>query len=218
MSSSTINTNGNIEGRIANIVADGENIRGKVAEVVTTNADRIHLDRKGFVDLTRSVVDGAIAALDKAVRRDPDSVLRQVIDGLGDGLSSTALATRLAIEEAAAEERRFEDEDLARMTGDLRAAHDLFADTITQAAGNFRRKSAAELGSLRQHAEQTMKRLSPAVGAALTAMRDHPLQLGAESVAAGVNLSRQALGSLFASIGRQLEKAGNRLGGEGAAG
>jgi hypothetical protein len=169
-----------------------------------------------LIDLSRSVVDGAVTALDKSVPRDPDSVLRQVIDGLGDGLSTAALATRLAMEEAKAERKRFAEEDLSRMTRDLRTIGDLFVDTVSQAASKVKSMTATELGALRRHSEQTKKRFLPSVSSALASITEQPLQFGKELIEAGVKMSQQALGSLFAAIGRQLEKAGQRLNGEGS--
>ena len=117
--------NAKVKDTVAAIVAEGQNLRAKVSEVVTDAADKASTTRTGLIDLSRSVLDGAVAALDKSVSRDPDSILRQVIDGLGDGLSTTALATRLAMEEAKAEQKRFAEEDLSTTTRDLRAVGDL---------------------------------------------------------------------------------------------
>lgn len=208
--------NAKIKNIVTAIVAKGENLRARVSEVVTNAADKAATTPTGLIDLSRSVLDGAIAALDKSVSRDPDSILRQVIDGLGDGLSTTALATRLAMEEAKAEQKRFAEEDLSTTTRDLRAVGERFVDTISQATGKFKSMTGTELSALRQHAEQTMKRLLPSINAALATIQEHPLQFGRESVGAGVQLSRQALGSLFAAIGRQFQKAAKQLTGEGS--
>ncbi len=214
MNSRPEKSNRSVEDKVAVIVAQGQDVRNKVSEVVTDSADKSPVTRKGLIDLSRSVLDGAVAALDKAVSHDPDSVLRQVIDGLGDGLSAAALATQLAMEEARAEEKRFAEEDLSRMTKDLRAVGDLFVDTVSQASSKFKSESRSEVEALRRHAEHTMKRLLPSINSALVTIEEHPLQFGKESVEAGFKMSRQAVGSLFAAIGRQLEKAGKQLIGE----
>lgn len=207
--------NAKVKEIVTAIVAKGKNLRAKVSEAVTNAADKAATNRAGLIDLSRSVLDGAVAALNNSASRDPDSILRQVIDGLGDGLSTTALATRLAMEEAKAEQKRFAEEDLSTMTRDLRALGELFVGTISQAAGDFKSMTGTELSALRQHAEQTMKRLLPSINSALAIIQEHPLQFGRESIGAGVQLSRQALGSLFAAIGRQFANAGKQLTGEG---
>lgn len=208
--------NVSVENRVAAIVAEGSDLRSRISKVVTDGADKMPASQRGLIDLSRSVLDGAVGAIDKAVPRDRDNVLRQVIDGLGDGLSTAALAARLAMEEAKSEEQRFADEDLSRITTDLRTVGDLFVDTVSQAASKFKSKSGSELSTLRQHAEQAMKRALPSINAALISIEEHPLQFGKESVRAGVNLTRQALGSLFTALGRQLDKASKQLLREGS--
>jgi uncharacterized protein DUF6781 len=207
-------SNRSVEDKVAAIVAEGRDVRNKVSEVVADGADKSPAREKGLIEISRSVLDGAVEALDKSVSPDPESVLRQVIDGLGDGLSAAALATRLAMDEARAEEKRFADEDLSRMTKDLRAVRDRFVDAVSRASKSFQSKSRAEVEMLQRHAEQAMKRLVPSIDSALASISEHPLQFGAESVEAGFQMSRQAVGSLFAAIGRQLEKAGKQLIGE----
>jgi Family of unknown function (DUF6781) len=217
MNSKPEGKNDSIEDTVAAIVTQGNDLRKKISKVVMDSAEKVPTGKKGLMDLSRSVMDGAVAALDKSVSHDPDSVLRQVIDGLGDGLSTAALATRLAMEEARAEEKRFADEDLTKMTKDLRTVGELFVNTVSDAASRFKSITESEMSSLRRHAEKTMKRLLPSINSALVTIKEHPLQFGKESIEAGVNMTRQAFGSLFAAIGRQFEKASKQITGEESA-
>ncbi|MCE9534251.1 MAG: hypothetical protein K8T89_24490 [Planctomycetes bacterium] len=217
MNSGTDNPQPFIQAKIEAIVAQGDEVRKKVSELVTGSADNLHFSKQGMIDLSRSVMEGATAALDKAVPKDPQHVLRQVIDGLGDGLSTAALATRLAMEEAKAQNKSFADEDLSKMTADLRTVGDLFVDTVSQTAKKFKSISAAELGALRTHSEQTVKRLLPSINSTIAAIAERPLQFGKESFEAGISLSKQALGSLFGAVGRRMEEASKRLTGEESA-
>jgi hypothetical protein len=198
------------------VVTQGQDVRKQVAGVVTAGADQFHLNKQGLLALSQSVMDGVKAALDKAVPQDPASVLRQVIDGVGDGLSSTALAARLAVEEAQAQQKNFADEDLSRMSTDLRTVGNQFVDIVSGTSKKFRSVTGAELSSLRHHAEQTVKRILPTINTTLAVMAKHPLQFGQESVEAGVRLSKQALGSLFAAVGHRMEEASKRLSGDGS--
>lgn len=209
-------SNVGVEHQVGVIVAEGQDVRGRISNVVTERADKMPTNRKGLIDLSRSVLDSATAALDKAVPHDRENILRQVIDGLGDGFSTAALATRLAIEEARSEEKRFAEEDMAQIKKDLQSVTDLFEESVSQAARGFRSMSQTEATSLRKHAEQTAKRVLPAIESALIAIEQHPLQFGRETVAASVQMARQTLGSLFSAIGRQMVHAGKRFAGERA--
>jgi ElaB/YqjD/DUF883 family membrane-anchored ribosome-binding protein len=195
------------------IVAQGQDVRSRIGQLVTETAGRFHLDRDGLVRLTRSVLEGTRDAVDRAVGHDPGSVLRQVVDGLGDGFSAAALACRLAFEEARARGKTFADEDLHKLRDDLKTLGKQFVDTVTTVAGRFRSVAADQLAALRSHAENTRQRVQPALESALAAAREHPLRFTGESAGAGLAVSRQALGSLFTAIGRRLQEAGQRLSG-----
>src|SRR5262245_33925924 len=124
--------------QVEQIVAQGHQVREHVAKLVTETVERSHVDQEGLVGLARSVLQGAAAALERTVPHSPDSTLRQVVDGLGDGFSSAALACRLAFEEAQAQGRTFAGEDLAKMRTDFKALGDLFVATVSGTAGKFR--------------------------------------------------------------------------------
>jgi len=101
-------------------------------------AKEFHFNGAGLVALTRSVMDGAAAAIEKAVPKQPDSVLGQVVEGLGDGLSSASLAARLALEESEAASRSFATEDLTKLKKDLAALKSMFIDTVAETVGKLR--------------------------------------------------------------------------------
>ena len=199
------------------IVALGHDVRQQISNLVTAGADQLQVDKHGLLALSRSIMDGATAALEKSMPQDPESVLRQVVDGLGDGLSTAALATRLAVDEAKAQAKSFASEDLSKMTADLHSVRDLFVETVAHAAKRLKSMTGSGLSTLRGHAEQTMKRVLPSINSTLASIAEHPLQFGKESIQAGVKLSRQALGTLFAAVGHRMEEAGKRLTGEGPA-
>ena len=174
------------------IVAKGQDVRSRIARLVAQTAEKYHLDGEGLIGLARSILEGAASAVDRAVPQDPDSTLRQVVDGLGDGLSAAALACRLAFEEAQAQGKSFAAEDLAKMRGNLKTVGDLFVETVSTTFGKFQSLAAGHLGLLRTHAEKARERVQPALESALAAAREHPLRLTSESAEAGITMSRQA--------------------------
>lgn len=204
-----------IKEQIDAIVSKGDDIRKMVAKTVA-DATSNQLNKQGMLNLSQSVLDGATSALDKAVPRDPSNVLRQVIDGLGDGLSSASLATRLVVEEAKGRHETFAQEDLSQMKTNLQSVGNLFVDTIFQGASKLKSLTQADASALRTHAEQVLKRVRPSLESTLSTIASHPLQFGKESIVAGVNLSVQALGSLFSAIGRRIEEGGKRMAGDEA--
>jgi hypothetical protein len=216
MSESPSDTPDPIRDQADAIVAQGQDVRPQIARLVTETAEKSHLGRAGLLALARSVLEGARSALDRAVGHDPGSVLRQVVDGLGDGFAAAALACRLACEEAQAQGKTFASEDLTKVRDDLRALRDLFVSTVSTTARKFGSLAADQLAALLHHAENTGTRVLPAVESALSAACEHPLRLTSESAGAGLAMSRQALGTLFGAVGRRLQQAGERLGGRGS--
>lgn len=200
-----------LQKKIEGIVSDGRDVQNRISQVVTEEANKFQLNQQGLLALSRSIMDGATAALTRAMPNKPDSVLRPVIDGLGDGLGTAALAARLAFEEAKAQEKSFADEDLTKLSTDLRTLGDLFVDTVSHTANKFKSLTATELGALRKHVEQVAKRLMPAIESTLTAVKEHPFQFSNESVEMGVSATKQALGGLFAAIARRMQEASQTL-------
>jgi len=200
--------------QVEEIVASSRDVQARIAHLVRDMAREFHFNGAGLVALTKSVMDGAAAAFDKAVPKQPDSVLGQVVEGLGDGLSSASLAARLALEESEAASKSFATEDLSKLSKDLSALKSLFVETVSEAAGKLRSGVAGQAGNLRGHAERAYNRVRPALDAAVTAAAQHPVDLAKESVGAGLSLSGQAAGALFTAIGKCMQETGKRL--EGA--
>jgi hypothetical protein len=201
-----------VAAQVRGIVAAGRDVRGQVAQVVAGVA--VPPPPEGLAGLARSVLDAAAAAIQEAAPADPESTLRQVLDGLGDGLTMAALASRLALEEAQAGGRQFAQGDLAKWAGDLRALGELLAANLAEGWGRVRGLTAGQLAALRGHAARLERRVRPDLEAALAAALRHPVRFGEETVAAGLHLSGQALGALFGAIGRRLQDVGHRLAGD----
>jgi hypothetical protein len=205
---------GLVRGQVEAIVAGGKDVRKQISQLVTEAAEKFHLHPEGLIELTRSVMDGAATVIQRAVPQEPESTLRQVIDGLGDGFSTVALAGKLAIEEADARRKAFAAEDLTKLTRDLKALGDLFVDTVSTTGGKFKSITTAQLGALRRHAQHTRDRIQPSLESALAAAAKQPMLLARESVEAGVSLSRQGLGALFTAVGHLMYSTGEQLAGE----
>ena len=211
-----MNVGAAVKDQAAAIVTTGTDIRPRLAEVVTQNAGGSQ-QAGGLVGLLRSVADGAREGFARAVPHDRDDALRQVVDALGDGVSHTALAARLALQEAASTSLQYAGEDLARLRDDLTAVRDLFTETVDQGLATGKAMTAGQVAAARRHAERVANRLGPAVSQALDAIRHHPVGFAREGVQAGVNAGQCAAGALFQAIGGMLRRAGDQMRQEGAA-
>lgn len=211
MSTTTKDLNTAVKAQTEEIVTSGKDIRPRLAEVVTQSACKSQESGDGLVALIRAVIDGAREGLDKSVPKDRDDVLRQVLDALGDGLSQTALAGQLAIQEAVSTSHQYTGEDLARLRDDLTAVRQLFAETVRNGLKTGKALTAGQVATAMTHADRVAERLRPVFTQVLEAARQHPVTLAREGLKAGVAAGEGAAGSLFQSLGRMLQRAGDEM-------
>jgi hypothetical protein len=200
-----------VKAQAEKIVASGREIRPRLRQVVAQAAEMSQQSGQGLAHLAEAVMEGAREGFEQSVPADRHDVLRQVVDALGDGFTQTALAARLAVEEAASTGRQFATEDLVRLRDDMKAINDLFAESVWRTLKRCGSLTATELSSLAAHVGRVGERMSPVIGSLLDAIRRDPILLGKESFQGGVRAGRHAVGALFDALGGMLERAGQRL-------
>ncbi len=193
------------------IVKRGRNVREEIAKLSSAAAGKFHETKDGFVGLSRSVLDGAVTGAQQAVPGEGESVLREVVAGLADGLAISANAVRLTLEESRGRGAQFAHEDLKKVTDDFRGVGENFKQTVHDATGTIGAQISAQGRSLADHAGHTLSSARPAIEAAIKAACEDPKTLGKEALQAGVAATRHAAGVLFSELGKRLEQAGDQL-------
>jgi hypothetical protein len=200
---------------IGEITASGRDIAGRVQALIERafqSAEQAGRDAPGRMGaLVSAVIDGAAQTVDRAAPEQAESALRQVIDGLGQGLQRTANATKLAVEEAASGGKAYAAHDLKAVASDLQALGSLLTETVERAGRGVFAQAGERATSLRQHAARTVEGLRPSIEEAAAAALRNPVGLAGDSATAAVNVAKQAAGSIFSGIGRLLGSAGDRL-------
>ena len=195
--------------RVKAIVADGSDVRNKIADAVRQAAAMIHETGESLGDVSKSVIDEAVgAAKDEA---GAGTVLREVIDGVGDGFGTAAQAVDLAVSEARSKGQEFAKDELHSAADDLRSLGSLLVETTGNAirdAGSFVKDQAKDLTS---HAERTAKRMRPDLEAAASAAAGDVGGTIKQAARAGVSAARQGSGTLLSIMGGFIEKAGDSL-------
>ena len=200
---------------VERIVEQGERTQEQIRDVVEEAAAETAESSRSLRDLARETIEAAVQAIDRSMPEDPDSVLRSVIDGVGEGLERTAQATKLAVEEASTEGRHYAEHDLKAVASDMKDLASMFADTVERGVKGAGEQTVIRLQSAREHAERTASAIRPVLeSAADTALRD-PIKLAGESASAAAQLSREATGALFSTVGNLLKGAGDRISGGG---
>ena len=210
-STSTNNIQSSVKPQVEKIVAGGEDIRRRLTKVISEAACRCQETGEGFVELTRSVIDGAREGIEKSAPKDRDDVTRQVVDALGDGLSQTALAARLAVDEAVSSSRRFAEKDVGRLRDDLTAVRELFAETVTKCLQTGKALTESQIANARTHASRVAERMGPVCDEVFEVIRKNPAAFARESIQAGVSAGQGAVVSLCDALSRSLKRAAEDL-------
>ncbi|MFO0908597.1 MAG: DUF6781 family protein [Isosphaeraceae bacterium] len=205
-------TPGDVQSHAEAIVSEGREVRANIAKLVGDTAAAFQKSGEGLIALTRAVMAGAGDALEKGTASLPaEGPLRQVIDGLGDGLSNVALSARMAIDEARSKNQQFAAADLTQIRKDLGDLTTLYINTVSDALSRIGQQARTEVTDLADHAEKVKERVTPNVQSAIDAAVHDPVGLGKESLQAGLAVTREATGSLFSVIGKFLQETGEKL-------
>ncbi|MEL6499509.1 MAG: DUF6781 family protein [Planctomycetota bacterium] len=201
--------------KINAIAAEGENVTQRVREVVESAArslgDAGAEGQQRLTSLVSAAIDGASSAVQGSAPDHAESTLRQVIDGLGDGLQRTANATKLAVEESASSGKAFATEDLKNVAEDFKAIGQLIVETVEKHSKTALGQATGQMSNLKSHAERTVEGLRPALDDAAAAVTGDAMGLAGETAQAAANIAREATGSLFGALGRVLGDAGDKI-------
>ncbi|HEX5052262.1 MAG TPA: DUF6781 family protein [Planctomycetota bacterium] len=200
-----------LQRRVEELVRRGGQVRREVAAAFAKASEHAHAVADGLIGLARAALAGAMKGIETAVPADRESTLRSVLDGLGDGLATAAQAAELTLREAHSRSARFAEEDLQRLAGDFESVSRRFADTVKDGVAAVGGLAAKQATAVKDHAAVTLRRIQPAVAAAIAIARRDPLGLGGQALGAGAAAVRGAVGALFTEIGRQLQAIGVTL-------
>lgn len=197
------------------IAAEATDVRERIRKTVVEAVREGKVSLSDVSDLTRDVVDGAAQGARSLAPDQRDSVLRQVIDGMGDAFSSTANATRLAIEEAGSRGERFAREDVKDAVTHLSELQRAFTETVFDTLQQLRNETASQSSDFIEHARRVSQRVQPSIEQALHAAMQHPVKLVSETATAGAKAVPKAAGTLLHAMSGMLQGAGDLLTGSG---
>lgn len=199
------------EAQAEKIAAEDRDVRERMRDLITDLASG-KLPRLSELGAeAERAAEGAARGVRSLAGDRREAVIGDVVDGLADGLTRAANATRLAAEEARARGESFMREDLERTTDDLRAMERLFTESTMRLVRRAGQESSDQLRDLTRHVERAAEGLRPAVESAVRAIREHPLQAAGETAAAGLEATRRVAGSFLDAVSGVLQGAGDAL-------
>lgn len=200
-----------LKARMEALVKRGGDVRAETARLVEEASTKVYQARDGLTNLVKAVADGAMAGAKQTMPDNADNTLKNVVEGVTDGLAKSAQAIRLTLEEATASGSQFAREDLRKVAEDFKMVGEMMMDIVTSAAGTAGGHLKTQAHSLGEHAQKTLQGVRSALESALHAALEDPSKLGHETVKAGTTAVRQGAGVLFTEVGRYLDSIGNKL-------
>lgn len=196
------------------IVNEGEQVRERTRRAfVDAFGDGVPTFRR-LNDLAERVLDGATSGLREAKPKDRESALNEVVDGIADGMSSTATAARLAMEEAASRGKQFAKEDLDQLVDDLQALEGMFLDTVERTVKSAGSAVSDQANDLVSHARRAWERARPSIQSALDQARRHPGDVATDAAKGAARAVPATAGMLLQTMSGLLQGAGDALLGE----
>ncbi len=197
------------------IASESSDVRERIRKTVVDTVRNRDIGMGSLAGVTREVVDGAAQGVRDMTPESRESVLRQVVDGLSDAFTSTAEATRLAMEEAQGRGERFAKEDVQNAITHLTEMQKLMTDTILNTLERARVEASEQTKDFIEHARRAAERVQPSVDKALHAATHHPVKLASETAGAAVKGAPKAAGTLLHAVSGVLQGAGDLLTGAG---
>lgn len=186
-----------LETEIREAIAHGSNIQETVHRLTlkAMNAHSIDLEsiQRIITAVMQGVHDGAEQQLQQAANQTSaaKSQITEAVAGLDSALARFAEASKLAIEEAASQTKKFSDTELTRTRSDLEGLESLFLDTLQHTATAARGLVADILLDLSHHAKNTGTNVGSQLKETLATFAQQVASVGHSQVETGTTLAQK---------------------------
>jgi hypothetical protein len=192
-------------------VESGKDVRDRVRDVVVS----LFRSSEATTASARAAVSGIVQSATEIVKRsapdNPESVLRNVIDGVTSGLSIVAQSTQYAVQEATARGQRFASQDLDRAKKDLSGISDILMDTVKYFTNRVTEEAGTAAKELRTHAERSAAAVTPVLKSSVDAVTGHPVQTAGEAAETVLRTAQLTAGALLGAMSGLLAGAADAL-------
>ncbi len=162
-------------------------------------------------EVVSSTLHGVKEELASVLPEKRESVLRQVVDGLGDAIEAGSDAVKEAVDHAAKRGERLRKTDLKAISKELRGIEESFVDTVKESASTLERHARLEARDVAAIATKAAKRIAPAARSAADALDGHVVDAAKEAATTAGKAARVLAGSAAEGVAGILKKAGKSL-------
>lgn len=188
-------------------VESGRDVSERVRDIVVS----LFNGSEASAASARAAVSGIVQTASDIVKRsapdNPDSILRNVIDGVTSGISTVAQSTQYAVQEAASRGQRFATQDLERARKDLNGIGDILLDTVKYFTNRVSEEAGTTVRELKTHAERSAAAVTPVIKSSIEAVAKHPIQTAGEATETAVKTGQLGAGALLGAMSQLLAGA-----------
>ena len=185
--------------------AAGAGVRDRIRDL-SVAAFRDHkLTVRDISKLANEVLDGAVQSIDKSIPQSSRNVLREVFDGLSEGVHTIASAGSLAVREVRTQGQAIAGKNMSTVSKRVRTANSDFLSAVKNFAKKTSKGVGTELNALVARAERTVPKVAKSLRKSFDAADGRLVELAGESARAGVRVVRRAAGGLAMGAGGLME-------------
>ncbi len=189
----------------AKAAAEGTAIRDRVRELsVAAFRDR-NLSLKDVSKLVQDVLEGATESVEKSIPSSQRSVLREVYDGLSEGVQAIAAAGSAVANEVREQNRGVIGKNASLVMKRVRTANADFLGAVKNFAGKASKMVRKELDTLVAQTEKAGPKVANSVKNAARAADGRLIELAGETTRASVRVARRAVGGMAMGAGGLFE-------------
>ena len=186
-----------LEAEVREAVANGSHIQETVHRLTlkAMNAQHINIESLGRIITAamQGIHDGSEQRLQQVANQTQaaKSQITEAVTGLDSALADFAEASKLAVEEAADQAKRFSDTELKRTRSDLESLESLFVETLHHTATTAQGLIADILLDLSHHARNTGTTVGSQLKETLAIFAQQIASVGHSQLETGVSLAQK---------------------------
>jgi len=189
----------------AKAAAEGTAVRDRVRELsIAAFRDR-DLSLNDVSKLVQEVLEGATESVEKSIPSSQRNVLREVFDGLSEGVHAIATAGSAVVKVAREQGRTVTGKNVSVAMKRVRTANADFLGAVKNFAGKASKMVRKELDALVAQAEKAGPQVARSVKKAAQAADGRLIELADETTRASVRVARRAVGGLAMGAGGLFE-------------
>jgi hypothetical protein len=198
--------------RAKQVARGGTSVRKRVRALSVETFRGRDLSLHGLSQMVHDVLTGAVEAVDAGIPKAKGNVLREVFDGLSEGVHALASAGSGAVSDARAHGRNIKDKAAPQAARRIRAANDEFLGAVKSFAGRTTDEVRGELYDLVARAERTGPKVTGAARKSTRAAGGRVDEMPGELARTGVRMAREGAQELAKEAGGLLDGVSEALG------